>query len=154
MLCLAVLMSLPTAAQQPREGGRRQFNPQEFVNRLHNFIREKASLSQEDADKVFPIYHEMKGKQMELNRKIMTLKRQAPDANAADKDIEATIDQIKSLNVQLAQVEQSYYAKMCKVIEARKVYKLMKAEDAFHREMLRKAAPGRGQHQGKNANKK
>ncbi len=138
------MTALPTMAQQPNNRDRRHFNPEEFRTMMRNYIRDKACLTQQEADKLFPIYFEMKTKQMELNGKMMKLKRQAPACNASSKEYAEIISQITELNVELAKLEQTYYAKMCKVVDAKKVYNVMGAEEAFHREMLWGATPGGG----------
>lgn len=146
MLFLFLIGFAPAMAQGQANNGnnkeRRHFSPEEFQTMMRNYIRDKAGLSQAEADKLFPIYLEMKTKQMELNGKMMGLKRKQLDANADSKEYCSLITQITNLNVELAKVEQVYYAKMCKVVDAKKVYKVMGAEDAFHREMLWRSQVG------------
>lgn len=143
ILVLALLTCLPTLAQQ-REGGRPQFNPEEFKTQMRNYIREKANLTQQEAEAVFPIYAEMKQKQMEYNGQIRLLKMPFPPKDG--NQCKEAVEQITVLSVKLAQLEKEYYAKMCKVIDAKKVYNIILAEDAFHREMLQNA--NRGLHRG------
>lgn len=138
-LMLVLLAAAPTIAQPNNKGEKRQFNPEEFKTMMRNYVRDKAGLTQAEADKLFPIYFEMKTKQMELNGKMMKLKRQTPNCNATTKEYNNLILQITELNVALAKLEQTYYAKMCKVVDAKKVYNVMSAEEAFHREMLWRA---------------
>ena len=133
-----LLALLPAMAQQRRDGQHRPFNPQEFKARMEQFVREKACLTQEEADKLFPVYHEMKAKQLELNRKMRHLKRHKP---ADEKEYACIVSQITCLGVELAKLEQTYYAKMCALVPAQKIYALILAEDAFHRDMLRNAGP-------------
>ena len=48
----------------------------------------------------------------------------------------------------MAQLEVTYYKKMCKVVSPAKVYKAMCAEDKFHREMLENFGRGKNRPQG------
>ena len=59
------------------------------------------------------------------------------ESNAADKEYYNLICEINKLKIELAEVEDTYYRKMCKTIPAKKVHEAMKAEDRFHRRMLR-----------------
>ena len=149
-IVLSLMAFVPVLAQQPKGDGRRQFNPDEFKARLEAYIRDKVGLSQAEGDKLFPIYFEMKEKQLGINHAIMKLKRTAAPQNGGScPNYCEIVTQITNLNVELAKIEQTYYPKMCKVVDAKKVFDLMLAEDAFHREMLRMAGPrGGGSHGG------
>lgn len=138
------LSSLCVMAQpQNREKGK--FNPQEFRARMDNYVREKANLTQEEADKVFPIYHEMKEKQFAIMTQIRQLKftgkgkKNNEKATPTEADYQKAVKQINDLNVELAKLQQSYYDKISKELSAEKVLGIMRAEDKFHREMLGKA---------------
>ena len=142
MTLLFILCSLPIMAQG-KEGGHPRFNPEDFRAKMDAYVAQKAGLTTQEADKFFPIYHEMKTKQMEINHKIHKLKKPEQGNSSSDKDYSKTISEITSLNIELAKLESTYYSKLCKVVPAKKVYAAMIAEDAFHREMLQKADSGR-----------
>lgn len=127
---------------------RGKFSPEEFKAKLESYITEEVGFTQTEAQAFFPIYFEMKGKQRHLQRSIYQLKKNAPCANAEDKDFAITIQKIKDLGVEMAQLEVNYYKKMCGAVSPRKVYAAMQAEDRFHRKMLEnfggKQAPPEG----------
>ena len=139
ILVALLIGTMPAMAQNEGKGPR--FNPEEFNARMENYIMEKACLTQAESDKLFPLYHEMKNKQMEINIKIHQLKHKEANANTTDKEYVAIISKIKDYAVEQANIEKTYFAKMCKAVSAKKVFGVMKAEDQFHREMLRKASP-------------
>lgn len=149
-ILFALLSATPMMAQQPQQPQRNQqarpqFNPEEFKKGLEAYIRERVGFTQAEADKVMPLYFEMKSKQMEINQSITRLKRSGiPGPHSSNMNYKDVVAQINSLNVELAKVEQNYYNKMCKIADAQKVLNLMLAEDAFHRDMLRRATPGFG----------
>ena len=97
---------------------------------------EEVGFTQAEAQAFFPIYFEMKGKQRRLQHSIYQLKKNAPCANAEEKDYAINIQKIKDLGVEMAQLEVNYYKKMCGAVSPRKVYAAMQAEDRFHRKML------------------
>ena len=133
-ILLICALALSTAlAAQPHRG---KFNPEEFKARLENFITAETGFTPAEAQAFYPIYHEMKEKQRNLQREIFRLKKNAPDSNASDKDFALVIQKIKDLGAEMAGLEVTYYKKMCKAVSPRKVYAAMQAEDKFHRKML------------------
>lgn len=136
VLSLLLIGSIGVAAQ-PK--GKPQFNPDEFKQKLEEHIVQNAKLTSEEAAKFFPIFHEMKKKQHELQEQMFKLKKNCPSPNAADKEFQSIIMSIKRLNIEMAEVEETYYKRMCKTISAKKVYDAMNAEDAFYRRMFSRA---------------
>lgn len=133
--CIVIMMMamLTSALAQPK--GER-FSPEEFRAHLEEFISKEAGLTASEGKAIFPIFHEMKEKQFKAQDKIFRLKRNGPASNASDKEFANAIQKIKNLEVEKAETEEEYYKKMCKVIPARKVFLVMRAEDKFHRRML------------------
>ena len=134
-------------AQQPQRG---KFNPDEFKARLESYVTKEAGFTQGEAQAFYPVYFEMKGKQRGIQRKIFQIKQKAENSNASDNDYAATIQKVKDLGVEMAQLEVTYYKKLCQVVSPQKVYKAMCAEDKFHRQMLENFGGGerRGKGQG------
>ena len=128
LFCSIALMAQPQ--------GRGKFNPEEFKAKLESYVTKEAGFTQAEAQAFYPIYFEMKGKQRGLQRKIYQLKKNAPTADASDNDFAITIQKIKDLGVEMAQLEVTYYKKMCQAVSPQKVYRAMCAEDQFHRKML------------------
>ena len=139
-----LLALMPAIAQQHQANGNPQmpkFDPQEFTKRMEGYISMKAGLTKEEADKFFPIYREFKEKQRDLTFKQMQLKRVAP---SNDSEYDKVVNEIASLSVQIAKLEQTYFPRMCKVISAKKVYIVLQAENDFHRDMVRQPQWGGG----------
>ena len=124
--CLYIL------AQQERG----KFNPEAFRAQLEEFISKRAEFNNAEAQAFFPIFHEMKEEQRNLQKEIFKIKRNTQE-EASEKDYAGKIDRICEINTKMTQIQTSYYKKMYKVVPAQKVYKAMLAEDAFHRMMLR-----------------
>lgn len=122
-----------SALAQQRQG---KFNPEEFKAKLESFVTREAGFTQAEAQAFYPIYFEMKAKQRRLQRNICQLKKNAPGANAEEKDFAIAIQKIKDLGVEMAQLEVTYYKKLCQAVSPQKVYRAMCAEDTFHRKML------------------
>ncbi len=132
---MTLLLALPVLAQNDRHP---RFSPQEYRANLETFIAQRAFLNQTEREKVFPIYHEMKEKQRELQKQEHQLKYKTLKFESPEKDYQETIIKITNLHIEAAKIENAYYKKMCKVISPKKVYGIILAEDAFHREMLQR----------------
>ena len=98
LIVLMLACLLPVAAQQ-REEGRPRFNMEEFQGWMKSFIRERACLTQAEADLVFPVFFEMKQKQMERTRRVGGLTMEAYK-KTAPKECEALLKQITALHVE------------------------------------------------------
>ena len=130
------MASLSIAAQPQQRGREKRMSPEEFRAKTEAFIGEKAGFTSEEAQKFFPIYHEMKGKQWKLMLEMGKLKQQKLGLTSTDKEYATIVNKIKSLGVEIAQIEETYYKRMCKTVPAKKVFMAMQAEDNFHRQEL------------------
>ena len=144
---LLMLMFMPLLTWAQPQGGDRPFDPVKFQQMVEESLTKAACFTPEEAKAFFPLYNEMRAKQRDLGTQIHNLKKNVKgDANAYNE----TILKIKCLLVQSAQIEESYYKRMLKVVPAEKVFKVMMAEDDFHRRMVRgnRGQRGPGQRQG------
>ena len=124
---------IAAVAQPPRHG---RFKPEVYKAHFEEFVSKHAQLSADEAEKFFPLHHEMREKQRKVMHEIAKLKKERPAASATDKEYTAIVLKIQSLNVEMVKIQEAYAKKMCKTISAQKVYDAMNAEDIFHRRML------------------
>ena len=106
------------------------------------FINEYSPNEEFTLDKRIRLLKERKLKQTEWK-----LKRNAEKLDS-DKECQEALMKIVQTRIESAKLEEGYCKKMCKVVPAQKVYAMMLAEDAFHRELLQAA----GQRKNKNHN--
>jgi Spy/CpxP family protein refolding chaperone len=130
ILILQLFMVVSVSAQ----GGHQKFSPEKFDADMEKFVTEQAKLTQQEADKFFPLFREMHKKQRAVYHKIRQATKQQP---ADDKACETTLKECDKLNIELRQIEQSYHQKMMKAVPAKKVYDAIMAENNFHRRMMR-----------------
>ena len=130
ILILQLFMVVSVSAQ----GGQQKFSPEKFDADMEKFVTEQAKLTQQEADKFFPLFREMHQKQRAVYHKIRQATKQQP---ADDKACETTLKECDKLNIELRQIEQSYHQKMMKAVPAKKVYDAIMAENNFHRRMMR-----------------
>lgn len=143
IIALMGIALIPAMAQQQQN---RRFNPEEFKARAIAYLSEKAGLTSEEANAFFPVFEEFKNKQRGIYRQIHQLKKECP---ASDEAAQNAIIRIAELERESATLAISYYRRLCKIIPAQKVYKVILAEDAFHRDMLQKFGKSRPQQNGK-----
>lgn len=137
-LVLLLIVFAGSCLAQP--GGSRKFSPKEFRTNLERFITKHAGFTSEESQAFYPLYHEMKDRQRDVQHSIFKLK-EGLKPNASEEDYAKAIQNITSLNRKKSQIEETYYKKMCQAVPASKVYQAMLAEDKFHRQMLGKMPP-------------
>ena len=133
LITLIWLVPVVGAAQPQGPKGDRHFDPQKFQQMVEQSLTKAANLTQEEAKVFFPLYNEMRSKQREMGKQIHQLKK---DCKGDAQGCASTILRIKKLQVEMAVVGQNYYQRMLKVIPPEKVFKVMEAEDDFHRRMV------------------
>ena len=135
-LCTIIIMfalTLGVSAQQGQQPGQR-FSPEQFEADLQAFITKEANLTPQEAAKFFPLYKEMQNKQRAL------FERQRQLATVKPTDEQGCLKSIKdrdALDLELKQVQQTYHLRFLEQLPASKVYDILKAEDRFHRRMMK-----------------
>lgn len=140
-ISLLLMVTLMVSAQDNK-----RFSPEKFEADLKCYITKEASLTQQEADKVFPIFREMREKQRAIYDKMRRLGMNKPSGDEACKQ---AILEYDKLNLELRQLDVVYHKKMLKVIPASKVYEVMKAENGFHRQMMKGWQRGGWQQRGR-----
>lgn len=139
---LAAMFICLGAMAQDNKAGRPRFTPEEFEQKLHAFVASEAAFSPKEEEAFFRLHKEMRQKQHKVQKRIQKLKR--PDTeNAGNKEMAQRVIKIAELEEECADIKKDYYEKMAREIPGKKLHKAILAEDAFHRQMLRKFSPKR-----------
>jgi Spy/CpxP family protein refolding chaperone len=150
---LLATVSLTAQAQAPA-------SQQDRLNQLENakiaYLTDKVSLTQEQAQKFWPVYNDFTTKRRELNRQQRQLRTTSPDG-LTDQQIRANLNQALDLREQEVKLERDYFNKFQKILSIRQVGTLYSAERDFTREVIKRVAdrrggPGRGRPDGQLAN--
>ena len=96
-------------------------------------LAKTACFTPEEAKAFFPQYNEMRERQRKMGVQIYELKK---NTKSDAKSCSESILKINQLKVEMAEVERDFYKRIVKVVPADKVYKVIKAEDDFHRRMV------------------
>lgn len=142
LLLLWLLAALPALAQ-PGSGGR-QGRMSQLENAKIAYITEKISLTQDQAQRFWPVYNEFTAKRRDLNRRMRETRPHDPDA-LTDAQVKETLTQALALRQQEVNLEKEYFDKFQKVLNIRQVGKLYQAERQFTREVIKRVADRRGE---------
>ena len=122
-----------------------------FEAELQDFITKEAKLTPQEAAKFFPVYKEMQEKQREL------FDRQRELAKVKPTDEQGCLKVIKEsdeIDLNLKRIQQTYHQRFIELLSASKVYDILKAEQRFHRHMMKNWGRGNGEQKGERGGQK
>ena len=120
----------PNFQQQQQQ----RFSPEKYQADLEQYITKEACLTPQEAAAFFPMFREMQKKQRALYNKMREDVRIKPTDEAACKKMIQKRDQVE---LELKSIQQTYHNKFFSVMPASKVFDVIKAEDNYHRGLLR-----------------
>ena len=129
-LLISFMFTLTTGAQEQQK-----FSPEKFDAELQEFITAQAKLTPQEATKFFPIYKEMQGKQRAIYERQRILGMQRPHDESS---FLKAIRERDAIDLELKRIQQNYHERFLEIMPASKLYDVLKAEDHFHRRMIRK----------------
>ncbi len=132
MICSFVSM---TMAQE--KGNQHRLSPSEFREKQQMFITDKANLTKEEAAKFFPLYFQLQDKKKKLNDKAWNLIREGKQDDVTEAQYNEILEEVYDSRIAVAELEKSYYLKFKKILPAKKIFLIQKAEMRFHRELLK-----------------
>lgn len=131
-----ILICLIFASTSFAQGGKR-----EKVKALKTaFITTELSLTQQEAEKFWPIYNAFEDKQFELRHEKMKsyMKRMDSDLETmTEKDASNLLSQMESVEEEMHLLRKKLVADLKSVISSHKIIKLKKAEEDFNRNLLK-----------------
>ena len=140
LLSLAVLLlALAPAAQA--QGGRRAQRLGQLENAKIAFITNRVSLTQDQAQKFWPLYNEFSDRRREFNRSGRLLRRDITEG-MTDQQLRDNFTQSFNTRQQELNLEKEYFEKFQRVISLRQVAQLFQAERDFTREVIKRVAGG------------
>lgn len=104
----------------------------DFERRKKEYITKEAQLTQEEADKYFPLSSELTKKKFQLHRnhrdKIQSIKE---NSNISDEEYKKMLEDDVEVKLKEAELDKEYAAKFKTVLSPEKVYKAQQAEKEF-----------------------
>jgi hypothetical protein len=130
----------------------RKMNIEDFEKRKQAYVKEKAALTDEEAQRYFPLNSELNQKKFELNRQYRQKLEKARKNNQkmSDEEYRQIIENDVELKMKEAELEKEYSAKFDKVLSPEKLFKAQQAEKTF---IQQEVARFRQQEKSKGKNK-
>ena len=141
---MALLLTLAPAVQAQDGqfgGGRRAQRMGQLENAKIAFITNRVSLTQDQAQKFWPLYNEFSDRRRELNRSGRIARREITEG-MTDQQLRDNFTQSFNTRQQELNLEKEYFEKFQKVISLRQVAQLFQAERDFTREVIKRVAGG------------
>ena len=129
--CLAFFFAMGVWAQMPTQ---QKFSPEKYQADMEQFIAKAAGLTPQESAAFFPLLREMQNKQRALYNQMMAESKIKPADEKACKKVIQKRDQVE---LELKSIQQTYHNKFFSVLPASKVFDVIKAEDQYHRGLLR-----------------
>ncbi len=137
----ALLLAAAPAARA--QGGRPGQRLAQLENAKIAFITTRVALTQDQAQKFWPVYNEFSTRRRELNRNGRLLRREVADG-LTDQQIRDNFTQGFAVRQQELNLEKEYFDKFQKIISLRQVAQLFLAERDFTKEVIKRVARGPG----------
>ncbi|MBR6339485.1 MAG: hypothetical protein IKR63_05070 [Alloprevotella sp.] len=126
--------NVPAPGKGKGKDGKR-LKPEEFRREFENFILSRVNLTQQEANRFFPMFHEMKKQQRELRGKIHRATERACRENLSQRDCRRILDEVLRLRRQADDIEANYYERFRNILPADKLLRVMEAEHEFGKRM-------------------
>lgn len=141
---LLVLCGVLAIAQEPKK-----FDPAQFEADLEQFVTTEARLTPAESAEFFPLYREMRKKQMAY---FCDHRRWHYIDEADDKACADAIRRLDNNDIEIKRLQQAYHEKFLHILPASKVYRIIKAEDKFHRQQFKRIHANGKRHRQHGAN--
>ncbi|MDO7883928.1 hypothetical protein [Hymenobacter cheonanensis] len=140
LFCLALAASQPAQAQLRGRLGQPGARISQLDNAKIAFITSRLTLTQDQAQRFWPLYNDFIGKRRELNRSARLLRRDAASLSLNDAQLRDNFNQDFAIRQQQLNLEKDYFDKVQKVLSLRQVAQLYQAERDFTKEVLKRVA--------------
>lgn len=141
---LLVLCGVLAIAQEPKK-----FDPAQFEADLEQFVTTEARLTPAESAEFFPLYREMRKKQMAY---FCDHRRWHYVDEADDKACADAIRRLDNNDLEIKRLQQAYHEKFLRILPASKVYRIIKAEEKFHRQQFKRIHANGKRHRQHGAN--
>lgn len=110
----------------------------DFMKKKQAYLAEKAGLTEKEAAEFFPIYFKLQELKKENDGKAWQIaKKVNKDKQASESDYEEAIKAFIEADQKNAELDKIYLKKGSKIIPASKIFKIIRAEIMFNRNMLK-----------------
>lgn len=150
LLCLLCATSLHAQERRRPMGASEENAKHEQMKELFNRQREEylqiaIGLSDEDAKEFFVLYKALSDERYELYKKAHERMEELDDKdnNLTDEQYNEIIDMFVNLPIQSAELGKTYNEKFAKILTPKQLYRFIRAEQSFARDVVRDSSKGR-----------
>lgn len=130
LLCFVLLTAVltPTAFAQERK-----MNVADFEKRKMEYIKKEAGLTDEEAQKFFPIFNELTQKKFSLHKghRDIIEKIKNEKSSITDEEYKRMLENDTDVKLKEAELDKAYSSKLEEVLSPEKLYKAQQAERRF-----------------------
>ncbi len=144
---LAITVSMAQEHSGPKE--KRPFSPEEFKARQRTFITERAALTTEEADAFFPLFFELQKKKFEIEHNVRKDARKPQGEKMNEEECREFVYRMADTKIEIARLEREYTDKYLNVLSACKLQKVLHAEGAFQRHLMKEMTKLRAERKDK-----
>lgn len=140
VLCLVMFVVSGSFAQPQKDKKtprthNQAMSPHDYQKALIDFIVKEADLNSQEQAIFLPLFKDFGAKKRAIFDKRKNLGSKKPQS---EKECREVIQQQDKCDLEIKKIEQQYHNKVLEKIPANKVYDILKAEDRFHRKMLKR----------------
>lgn len=133
-LLILLWIGISMQAQDKKKPG---FSKEEFRARQESYLAEKAELTKEEAAKFFPVYFELQDRKKAVNDEGWKQIHKGKNPKTTEAEYEQIIDNIVKARIDADKLDLEYLQKFKKILSAKKIYKVQRAEMRYHRDILK-----------------
>lgn len=121
-----------------------RLSEQEFRAKQQAYITEKAGLTKDEAERFFPVYFELQDKKKKLNDEAWGWLRKGKQEGVTEEQYSEILEEVYDARIAAERLEKTFFEKFRKILSSEKIYKVMRAEMRFHRDLLKEMRKGSG----------
>lgn len=110
--------------------------PEEFYQKQKAYITKEANLTDSEATAFFKLYQRLQEDKRDNNHRISDQMKKLND-DMPDKEYNDILDEVYRLRKANSDLDLEYYQAYKKIMPSKKIYKVMRAESKFRREIIR-----------------
>ena len=116
---------------------KRSFSREEYKNKQKEFIIKQAKLTTDESEAFFPIFFELQKKKHAINSEAHKKVGIKKGEETTEEQYILLVNEYAEAKIRIAELEKEYIAKYLKIIPAKKVLSVQRAEGQFQKEILK-----------------
>ena len=138
-IAIAISVALSATAQEHKGPDHKpRFSPEEFQAKQRAYITGQAELTPEEADKFFPLFFELQKKKFEIEHNARKDAKPPRGERPTEQQCREFAYRMADAKIETAKLEREYIDKYLQVLDACKLQRVLRAEDSFQRDLMKR----------------